>query len=358
MRILSVSNFPLVWGKNHPNVLDQETGGTVGGGEEAFLRTAAGLRALGHEVRAVHFGHEGVWEGVPFYSHEGLYIHLATEPYDAVVSWSSIKPLTHAAKTPVKLFAQQLNDLMEPGHWDRVTAVVSPSYNHAEMVREWGWNGPRHVCHNGVTSNCYTDAPPFDNRPFNVGYWSSPDRGLHHLLRAWPEVVRLEPRARLHVFYEIDKYIRNTVGIIGHFGFRAQEVRDAVFEARADKTVTFHGAVPRKELFKWQKQTRVQCFPFDPIAYTEGFGIAVNQGLDAGCRVLLTRHDAFPTLYGDSPVEWIDEDFWNPNYSHYLAITITDALHGPAPRPWTSPYTWQRSSLELEAACAGRWNVQ
>ncbi|TAL42335.1 MAG: hypothetical protein EPN91_08125 [Salinibacterium sp.] len=362
------------WGKPPPNVLELEDGPTVGGGEEAAIRAAVGLRELGHSVDCWWYGRDGEWRGVPFHSLQAdLYYALCSQPWDAVVSFSSLRPLEWAPKGAVRIYAQQLNDLLQRGAWDRVDCIVSPSESHAQQLPTWGWRGrPYAVVHNGLDAELYgkwtnddytrgykkndTVPPPWKERPLNVGYWSSPDRGLHHLLRAWPKVVKKVPEARLHVFYEIDRYLPMAVQAPGLFGDRGRHLNCIIPEAKADPSIIFHGAVSRARLRKTQFITRVHCYPLMPIYYTEGFGTSLACGIAAGCHVMTTPRDAFPSLYGGA-VTWLP-----PNPTELDAVLPDFIVRGLTDEEWSLEqvckaephrfnYTWERAAKEMEAAC-------
>lgn len=363
MRILTISYFSPLWKRYPANVLDLEEGMSIGGGEENFLRCSSGLRALGHEVVAYHCGERGVWRGVEFRTLEDpLYPVIVGEKWDVIAAWSGLRALEYARPGVRRLFIQQLNDLSVLGDWSTVDCVVSPSLDHTKEVRKWGWEGRQAYVHNGCDLEMYQPAPKWEDRPLDVGYWSSPDRGLHHLLRAWPAVVKMEPRARLHVFYEIKNYLKFIhILPVSFYGERGQTVAHLVLDRLCDPTVTFHGHVPRKKLAKIQKQCRVQCYPADMFGYCEGFGGAVNQGLAAGCDVLLRAVDAFPSLYGDA-VHWLDKDSIDLDYPEWLAEQIVQGLHGKLPdqeairaRGPKRAYTWDAAALQMEAVCRGEW---
>ena len=202
-------------------------------------------------------------------------------------------------KSPLKLYAQQLNDLIEIGDWSAVDCIISPSHSHARQLSFWGWkqkpfavvhNGlwpERHVARTGIATagNVLHSRPPFFERPKNVGYWSSPDRGLHYLLRAWPEISKREPEARLHVFYELDKFFSFSLTAWGPQGDRARILAREVACAKADPTIIFRGAVDREELADFQNTCRVQAYPYQPMGYCH----------PAGTFIL--------TLHGNRPVE-------------------------------------------------------
>lgn len=367
-----------------PGILEQETGKSVGGGEEAMLRTSVGLASKGHEVTLWWCGLPGTWRGVEFRSdRDSLAPALLQEKYDVIIGWSTILPFQWAKPGALRLYAQQLNDCWAPGNWDLVDCVVSPSKSHAEQLHSWGYrNRPWTVVHNGLDPELYggprydpicggwskgdLETTPGENwlkRPMNVGYWSSPDRGLHHLLKVWPQVVQKVPQAKLHVFYEIDRWLNTGAArALGGYGDRARQMfRELIPNAKADPSVIFHGSVTRKTLAKTQLQCRVHCYPYQPIDYCEGFAGAVNQGVASGCHVLLSPHDALPSLYGDS-VTWLPKD--SIQMECELAGTIVRAL---TDEKWSLErvltasknrfkYTWESAAEEMQKAVTGLWD--
>lgn len=380
LKIAVISGFVSYWGKYPVNVLDLDDGMTVGGGEENFLRSAVGLKALGHDVDAWHYGDSGEWRGVRFRSlQEDLYKTLLTTPYDVVCSWSALRALEWAPEGSRRLFVQQLNDLFSNGLWGRVNCVVSPSESHAQQLPGWGWRGKNYaVVHNGLDEHQYRGIEVKDGygnltmglvrpiewskRPMNVGYWSSPDRGLHYLLKAWPAIRAKVPNAKLHVFYEIDRFLRLAVNAPGPLGDRARLINFLLPAAKADPSITFHGAVPRNKLRETQFSCRVMCYPYQPIGYCEGFCGSVNQAIAAGCHVMTTPHDALPSLYNGA-VTWLPKEV-----SAMEKALVDHVTRGLLDEEWSTKmvraaeahrfnYTWERSALEMEAACKGEWSV-
>ena len=106
----------------------------------------------------------------------------------------------------------------------------------------------------------------------------------------------------------------------------------------------------------------MQCFPFDPLAFTEGFCGAVNQGIAAGCLVLTTPKDALPSLYGGSCF-WMGKSTTDLDFSDYLARRVVEGLRGELPKQAdiladamknAGRYTWDNAAQEAEAVCEGR----
>lgn len=370
MRIACVSGFAPIWKRYPPNVLDLEDGLTVGGGEENMLRCTVGLRALGHEVEAWHCGGAGVWRGVQFNCNEDpLYNRLVGEHWDAIVAWTSLRPMEYARPGVKRIYVCQLNDLSLWGDWSTVDCIVSPSLDHAHMLRNWEWRGRQAVVHNGVDADLYWEegkkAPPaWEDRPLDVGYWSSPDRGLHHLLRAWPLVVKREPKARLHVFYEIKRLLDHIAVLpVNFYGERGQTLMHLMLEAMHDPSIIIHGSIPRRKLARFQKQCRVQAYFAETFGYCEGFSTSTCQGLAAGCSVIARPMDALPSLYTDG-VNWADKNPMDRDYAEYCADLIVRALHDELPQQGAkrrsgiaigSSYSWDTAAQQMDTVCRGEW---
>lgn len=276
MKIAYVSGYASWWGRYPKDVLDADHAGrTVGGGEAGMLASAFELAAAHDEVTVYACAEPGEYRGAVFKPESAFYRDVRDgAEFDALVAWSDPKPLAAAPDGCARLLVQQLNDLLFWPGWEReVDVLVSPSRDHAEYMRRLGWQGAQAVMHNGCAPSQLAPAPLPSTRPLRVGYWSSPDRGLHHLLRAWPRVRREVVGAELHVFYEIDKLFQfvDNQGVSGEAWHRLKTVRDEVLRARADASVVFHGATSRTKLYAAQRQVRVMCYPSDGLGYTEGF---------------------------------------------------------------------------------------
>jgi glycosyltransferase involved in cell wall biosynthesis len=284
----------------------------VGGGETAALQTAFGLAKRGHTVAYCGCCRPGQYRGVTFGRFRDFYRWYLTDDWDAVVAWSVARPLRVVKPGCLRVVAQQLNDLgFEYGWWRYVDLVVSPSQTHADYLRrEWvdpyGVAVPFAVVHNGVDPLLYPIVPPLKARPMVVGYWSSPDRGLHHVLEAWPLVRREVPDAELHVYYEIDRWASACHMGMGSHHTRSACLAEYVKEClrRAGPGVKVRGAQHRRHLALDQVRTRVLAYPCDPWTFTEGFSCATAEALTAGVLPVLAPVDALPELY-DGSVKWL-----------------------------------------------------
>lgn len=363
MKILFHNGMGAWWGAYPPDVLDRDDC-TVGGGEACFLQTAAGLADHGHEVIACHPGESGSWRGVAFKPRHAFdRIAWDFEP-DAVCAWSDPRPLWSPALPDrcARLLPQQLNDL---GLGTRgIDTIVSPSPSHVANLKailaihpEWKVPAFR-VAGSGVTCK-YPRSFVWPREPI-VGYWSSPDRGLVHLLRAWPEVKKAVPEARLWIFYEIKRWLAMSSHAYalpplnnGWYLYQAEMVRRLLADVDG-LGVDVYGALPRKRLAKAQEQCRIWCYPLDNGGgYVEGFSVATLEALAAGCWPVFTPRDALPELFGEANADLIDD----PHDEAHIAEVLIDRLTTPPDDllraknfEVASRYSWYRASREMELA--------
>lgn len=363
MKILYVVGFSSWWGEYPPDVLDREDGKTVGGGEAGALQTAFQLAARGHEVTYLSVAQRGVHKGVTFIPMDSFrQTYLGGIPWDAVLLWSVMPQ--GLLGTEAVLFVQQLNDLaLTWGWWNNVEVLVSPSWTHAKAMAHYipeGVNLAQHAVGNGVDLSLFPWPPKLlpRERPMQVGWWSSPDRGLHHLLRAWPLIHERVPEAHLKVFYQVRKYIEQSSAwggrskLLGH-------VLDRLLMRTESIGVELVDQIPRRALARQQAETRVQAYPCDPEGFTEGFATSILEALAAGCLPITRRVDALPELW-DGVVKWIDTDPTEDGFIEELADAVVWGLTEWAERPQgpsldemrdrAEQWPWEAVGREMEVA--------
>lgn len=360
LHVLFYGGMGTWWGEYPLNVLKLDKGPTVAGGEAAFLQTAFGLARRGHEVVACHPGQAGTYRGVTFRPRRDFTPVLLDgfEP-DAVVSWSYMRALRSPAIPPAcaRLFAQQLNDL-----WQGVEGAdsfVSPSASHAgflkDVAKSCGLILPSiHTACSGVTCS-YPNAATWPREPI-VGYWSSPDRGLTHILKVWPAVHRAVQDARLHVFYEIDRWAQvcdeasQSGGHAGWFNAQPTLIR-RLLEKCSGLGVRVFGAMARRALAREQERCRIFCYPLDNGGpYVEGFGCALLEGLAAGCYPIVHLRDALPSVYEGAKGDWINgEDELRESLIKRLSRAPASDFKG-VNFEVADKYTWTRAAEEMEQA--------
>ncbi len=179
------------------------------GSEEAFFRYAAELARLGHQVHvcckmhgAESIKHEGIRYWPDDCSEQALHPSVGM---DAVVSWMSPDACAFAAANfphAFRLYTEQCSDHGNtPYEWQKfVDAFGTLSGSHARHMRPQSSVPPERcvVVPNGVDIEEFKSGTKVQGR---CVWASSHDRGLHHLLAAWPAVKRAAPHASLRVLY-------------------------------------------------------------------------------------------------------------------------------------------------------------
>lgn len=365
MRIFFVLNWYGWWGKNfEPDVLDREDAGSFAGGETHMLEGALGLAEAGHRVTVFSdLIRPSKHRDVEFRAlRDYLRVFFYAEKPDVVLSYMQPGPLSAAPLEAVRIFVQQCNDLGYAGPWQGHTdAIIAASASHAAFLgclydpptRAPLYPGPFEVVHNGCYVERYPERPkpPQERQPI-VGYWSSPDRGLHHILDAWPYVLKLRPDAKLRVHYEINRIFTQLYSPVtgssemNPIQARLLRLQSALGRSKAYSSIHFTGMQARPVLRRAQLETRVMCYPLDPaLTYTEGMGSSVSEAMAAGALPLLQPRDCFPSVY-TGPARWIEGDTASRSYAPQLATQIAKALDWDGTAP----------SMETLRAGAERWS--
>jgi glycosyltransferase involved in cell wall biosynthesis len=87
-------------------------------------------------------------------------------------------------------------------------------------------------------------------------YTSSYDRGLEHLLKLWPDVVREIPDANLHCFYGWQLFDQFYSG-----NPASMKWKENMVNMMKEKGITDHGRVPQPELVKEYEKSGIWAYP-------------------------------------------------------------------------------------------------
>lgn len=342
MRIFVTSGYSY-WGAFRPTDLrDPNATNQIGGGETAMVSIARELAARGHEVTVFHdLDRPGRYEGVQ-YLPARLFPDLATlMEHDVLVAWDSSHAFRYCDRAKVRILAFQLNDALI-GVFDHVVdRYFHPSAWHAQRFKqlypEIRESAQRWTLTNGIDLRRY--AQEVERNHYRVIYSSSPDRGLHHLLRFWPRIKELVPEAELHVFYDIDRWTALTfqleqMGLVGPTTERAHLVAQA--RENPPEGVTFRGGIGQWQLAREQLGSALMVYPCDPTQPTEGFSMSCLEGVVAGCTLITSNADALPELWTSAPDATllplpVDDDVW--------VATIVDKLLHQRERAALAPDT-------------------
>lgn len=119
-----------------------------------------------------------------------------------------------------------------------------------------------------------------------VLYTSSPDRGLRHLLNAWPEVKRVCPDARLDIYYDWSMFSKMQPD--------AYEKLVAQYEAVRHLDVRHLGGVDHETLHRALKTANVWAYSHFDNVTVETHCISLAKAKASGAFPLITPHGALP----------------------------------------------------------------
>jgi len=239
--------------------------------------------------------------------------------WDVAYSWLEPDQL-RTVKAKLRMVNQQVNDFAycQPGYDKFVDIYTSPSKTHRDYLlslcdeccdpQKW------RILPNGVDPSQYDVSKKVPGR---VIYASSPDRGLHLLLEAWPEIKRRVPHAHLRVFYEMSEHLKT----FGHqelfvlndgrgqpvverglteIGYRIRYIQRAL-ELYKRFDVENVGSVSRERMAVEMSEAEVLAYPCDTIRFTEGFSVTTMEACAAGAVPVIRGVDSLSEIYGDLP---------------------------------------------------------
>jgi glycogen synthase len=137
-------------------------------------------------------------------------------------------------------------------------------------------------------------------------------KGVVSLVRAWHEVIRRRPAARLHLYGKDGRLAS---------GHSVQcRLEDMLEEHRA--SVEFHGHVDRGTILAALRTARLAVFP----SYAEAFALAPLEAMACGCPTIGTRLGSGPELITPE----VDGLLVDPDHPHELSQAILRLLEDNA----------------------------
>ncbi|MEE9584734.1 MAG: glycosyltransferase [Candidatus Brocadiales bacterium] len=267
----------------------------IGGSETACIEISSRLSNDGWNV--VVYGTpasaEGFYNGVGYVKHERF---RAEEHCDILVGFRVPDLGAELCKAKAKwLWAHDLN------YGDRLNEESASGFGRILGVSEWHSQYLKALypfaenvdfVHNGVDVDRFTQWGSLQKQSFKCVYASSPDRGLLGLLAIWPEIVRIEPEAELHIFYGFDNIDR----LQGPDGIWGQELKAVVMERIDQPGVFYRGNVPQDVLAKEFCSAQVWLYP---TSFLEVFCITAVEAMCAGLIPVTSQLGALPEVLGD-----------------------------------------------------------
>lgn len=302
-------------GFDFDNLWDDPRGLT--GSELSFIQYARGLAKRNHDITLFTVSKNGYskWDGLEIRPLSAL--NDLDESWDCVCSWNEADVLRSVPDKALRLVNLQINDLSQyaPGYDDYVDVWISPSDAHrARMIatdhtyKEYTYKPDPdewEVLYNGCDPSSYNSR--MARVSGRVIWASSPDRGLHWLLQAWPKIKRNVPHAHLKIFYKLQPWLDSMAGKEFpnpdwmELAYRATYVREALRRLH-NHDIEIVGSISRRQINEEMSQAQVLAYPCDTVNWTEGFSVTLMEACAAGVVPVTTDVDALGEIYGGAVV--------------------------------------------------------
>jgi len=302
--------------------LDDLDGEAAGGGCRAgFLGLCRGLSAFGYEVSAFStFKQERVErDGVTYHR-----LPATVGTAQVALAFYDTSPLRFAPLSTLRIASHHTFDLRDAMEWTDVNTAPS-AYAVEKMRPVYDTHAPWYVLPNAVGS--MLPAAPVAGR---VLYHTSPSRGLHHLVAAWPRIRAAVPGATLHIVGAVKSWIAAMLpppqaGQASPMrqALRAMDLGRALPAAMAAGGVTFLDVLPRRELLREISEAACFAFPCDTVMPAETFSVSVMECCAAGVPVVLRPTDALGSIY-EGAVQFAD---LGDAFSDAVVRVLTDQEH-------------------------------
>lgn len=182
-----------------------------------------------------------------------------------------------------------------------------------------------------------------------VIYTSSYDRGLEHLLKMWPEIVKEVPDAHLHIFYGwqlFEKFYKNNPASMSWM--------KNMIKMMDHPNITHHGRVTQKEVEKWTKKCGLWAYP---THFGEISCISAMKAQAYGAIPVVVNYAALDTTvkYGKK----IEGDIYESNtklkFKRDLISSLKDDVWQNALRP--EMMKWAKKEFGWDKI-AGQWSKE
>lgn len=312
---------------------DPRTGSEVG-----HRRICEGLSALGHDVYPL-----------PPDSFAKCHAVVAINEPDRLRRWDG---------DVLRICEFWLNgfSFCKEGFDDHVDVYISPSEAHRQQaIGPWG--AKRSDKWTVLPLGCDPDRiDGVGKASGRVVYCSSPDRGLHRVLEAWPRIKRAVPHATLHIFYNLTHWLR-TFDETPYFPDiernrnRALYIEEALRRLSGPEWgITVRDQVSHDEMLREMAQAEVLVHPCETMSWSEGFSCTVLEGCAAEACPIVSDCDALGEVYSVlEPVPVGDWDRWRSRVVR--ALTDSDFRNdmNKRARKLAEELTWTRHVKQLDA---------
>ena len=284
MRVVFYAPTYRMWVPFNPaNILDK----MIGGGETYLMMGAKALGEAGHRVKVYVPQGSGVFGNVSYHDTSERITDC-----DVLVCCETDNNTGHV-ESDYRMIACQCND---PSIFHRVDYCLVPSVWLGKYINEhYRVKLNKMVVIPDATFSELYDRNDIDKVRGRLIYASSPDRGLHHLLRIFPKIKKKVTEAHLRIFYAFwPQFEANKYGMD-----ITSEIYWKIRRSMNQEGVEYVGPVGKRQLAEEELSSELLVYPEDTIRPTEGFGITYADMLAARVAIVAPDVDAVGEVWGD-----------------------------------------------------------
>jgi glycosyltransferase involved in cell wall biosynthesis len=214
-----------------------------------------------------------------FQSSDAVLAYYDTRPLAAVPAGTAKRVASHHSYKSF-IESHNLSDI------DVAPSIHAMQYLRRHYLPQGNWS----VMPNGVGERPVTRNPV----PGRIIHHASPDRGLHLLVEAFPEILKRVPHATLHVVGWVHEWTTGSIRS-GLHRDRAERLQRAIEMCPSGLTIL--GSLPFSDLMRELGEASVFAFPCDLLGMCETFSISVMECCKIGLPVVLSPADALESVY-------------------------------------------------------------
>ncbi len=271
------------------------------GGETALLYQTLGLAAKGHDVTVCGNVKEGVECNVKWIAKERLE-EILLDYWDVFISCDDPSIFGRRPRARIKIADFACNHFGIGPELDSIIDYYAVRSDwHARQIRRADSTLPIEsgekflILPYGIDPKVYDRS--YDKMHHRIIYASSPDRGLHHLLRFFPRIRQQVPDTELHVFYSIAGAFEGWKYGMDTMSENMWNVYRGLVTHPSDGVI-YHGPVPNEEFVNLVGTGELMVYPCDTLVPTEGFSIATAIAFATKMAVVLADCDCMQELWG------------------------------------------------------------
>lgn len=172
---------------------------------------------------------------------------------------------------------------------------------------------------------------------------NTPERGLVHLARAWPEFLKRVPDATIHLTYGLDRAWEQNKWLMDNL---AQELAECkAWKRQYPDSVFDLGRVPHDEMQRVQCEAEMYPYPADAPLPGTVHAFVVMEAAAAGCALLLSRLEGLPEAFADC-AEFLDipiiDQEWAEKMAEILKNPGIKRQLGQRAREWAKTQPWSK----------------